>query len=176
MKLENLISTPERKVTKRVGRGPGSGMGKTSTRGENGQKSRSGASIPALFQGWQSPLYRRLPKRGFNNKFATVYAIINVSDLNKFEDGATVNLEALINAGIIPLTFANEADYDRIDQMDELKFADLHNAILTADEMTVTNTTKGFDFKVKLDLSTRQREMLKAGGLLNYTRENGKDA
>ena len=101
MKLENLVATPEAKTRKRVGRGPGSGMGKTSTRGENGQRSRSGASIPAWFEGGQSPLYRRIPKRGFNNKFATVYATINVSDLNKFEDGATVNLEALINAGIV---------------------------------------------------------------------------
>ena len=61
--LQNVNAT----ARKRVGRGPGSGMGKTSTRGENGQKSRSGASIPAWFQGGQSPLYRRLPKRGFNN-------------------------------------------------------------------------------------------------------------
>ena len=68
MKLENLITSPETKARKRVGRGPGSGMGKTSTRGENGQKSRSGASIKPWFQGGQSPLYRRVPKRGFNNK------------------------------------------------------------------------------------------------------------
>ncbi len=87
---------------------------------------------------------------------------------------ARIHMANLINAGILPLTFENEADYDRIDQMDELKFTDLHNAILSADEMTVTNTTKGFDFKVKLDLSVRQREMLKAGGLLNYTRESSK--
>ncbi len=87
---------------------------------------------------------------------------------------ARIHMANLINAGIIPLTFANEADYDKIDQTDELKMTDLHNAILNADELTITNVTKGFDFKVKLDLSLRQREMLKAGGLLNYTRENGK--
>ncbi len=87
---------------------------------------------------------------------------------------ARIHMANLINAGIIPLTFANEADYDRIDQTDELKLSDLHNAILNADEITITNTTKGFDFKVKLDLSLRQREMLKAGGLLNYTRETSK--
>ena len=102
MKLENLISTPERKVTKRVGRGPGSGMGKTSTRGQKGQKSRSGASIPVWFQGGQSPLYRRLPKRGFNNaRFRTEYAVINLDDLNKFNDGDVITPEILKEKGIV---------------------------------------------------------------------------
>ena len=102
MKLESLNKTPEFKSRKRVGRGPGSGMGKTSTRGENGQKSRSGASIPAWFQGGQSPLYRRIPKRGFNNaRFETKYAIINLSDLNRFEDGTVVTPELLKEQGII---------------------------------------------------------------------------
>lgn len=102
MKLENLISTPERKSTKRVGRGPGSGMGKTATRGENGQKSRSGASIPVWFQGGQSPLYRRLPKRGFNNaRFRTEYAVINLDDLNRFNDGDVITPEVLKEKGII---------------------------------------------------------------------------
>ena len=103
MKLENLISTPERKVSKRVGRGPGSGMGKTSTRGQKGQKSRSGASIPVWFQGGQSPLYRRLPKRGFNNaRFTTRYATINLTDLDRyFNDGDVVTPEILKERGII---------------------------------------------------------------------------
>jgi len=103
MKLENLPKTAELKASKRVGRGPGSGMGKTSTRGENGQKSRSGASIKPWFQGGQSPLYRRLPKRGFNNaRFTTRYAIINLSDLNKFfNDGDVVSAEILKERGII---------------------------------------------------------------------------
>lgn len=103
MRLENLPKTAELKTKKRVGRGPGSGMGKTSTRGENGQKSRSGASIKPWFQGGQSPLYRRLPKRGFNNKrFATRYAILNLSDLNKFfNDGDVVSEEILKERGII---------------------------------------------------------------------------
>lgn len=103
MKLENLPKTAELKSTKRVGRGPGSGMGKTSTRGENGQKSRSGASIKAWFEGGQSPLYRRIPKRGFNNaRFTTRYAIINLDDLNKFfNDGETVNETILKERGII---------------------------------------------------------------------------
>ncbi len=103
MKLENLPKSKETKVTKRVGRGPGSGMGKTSTRGENGQKSRSGASIPAWFQGGQSPLYRRLPKRGFSNKrFRCEFATINLEALNKFfNDGDVVTPEILKERGII---------------------------------------------------------------------------
>ncbi len=103
MKLENLPKSQEFKVRKRVGRGPGSGMGKTSTRGENGQKSRSGASIKPWFQGGQSPLYRRIPKRGFNNKnFATRYATINLSDLNKFfKDGDVVTPEVLFERRIL---------------------------------------------------------------------------
>lgn len=102
MKLNNLCKSPETKAIKRVGRGPGSGMGKTSTRGENGQKSRSGASISPWFEGGQSPLYRRVPKRGFNNKRFTVrYATINLSDLNRFNDGDTVTPELLRELGII---------------------------------------------------------------------------
>ena len=102
MKLENLVSTPEAKSRKRVGRGPGSGMGKTATRGENGQKSRSGASIKAWFEGGQSPLYRRIPKRGFNNaRFRVEFATINLSDLNRFNDGDVVTPELLKEKGIV---------------------------------------------------------------------------
>ena len=103
MRLENLPKSKETKATKRVGRGPGSGMGKTATRGENGQKSRSGASIPAWFQGGQTPLHRRIPIRGFNNKnFATRYATINLSDLEKFfNDGDVVTPEVLKERKII---------------------------------------------------------------------------
>ena len=103
MKLHELNAAPEAKTRKRVGRGPGSGLGKTSGRGENGQKSRSGASIPAWFQGGQTPLYRRVPKRGFNNaRFRTEYATINLSDLNKyFNDGEEVTPEVLKEKGII---------------------------------------------------------------------------
>ena len=86
---------------KRKGRGKGTGQGKTAGKGHKGQNARSGGGVRPGFEGGQLPLYRKLPKRGFNNKFATVYATINVSDLNKFEDGATVNLEALVNAGLI---------------------------------------------------------------------------
>jgi large subunit ribosomal protein L15 len=102
MKLENLAKTPEFKARKRIGRGPGSGMGKTSTHGENGQKSRSGVSIKPWFEGGQSPLYRRIPKRGFSNKrFETKYAVINITQLNKFNDGDVVNMAALKEKGII---------------------------------------------------------------------------
>ncbi len=103
MRLESLPKTKELKSEKRVGRGPGSGMGKTSTHGENGQKSRSGVSIHAWFQGGQSPLYRRIPKRGFKNtRFETKYAVINLSDLDKyFKDGDVVTPEELKSRGII---------------------------------------------------------------------------
>ena len=103
MELNNLKSNPgATKARKRVGRGPGSGLGKTSGRGENGQKSRSGASIPAVFEGGQSPLFRRLHKRGFSNaRFKTRYATINVGDLNCFKDGDVVTPEVLKEKGII---------------------------------------------------------------------------
>ena len=103
MKLNELSKAPEAKERKRVGRGPGSGMGKTSTRGQKGQKSRSGVSIHAWFQGGQTPLYRRVPKRGFNNaRFRVEYATINLSDLNKyFNDGDEVTPEILKERGII---------------------------------------------------------------------------
>ncbi len=87
---------------------------------------------------------------------------------------ARIHMANLINAGIIPMTFANEADYDRIDQLDELKITNLKVLIDDATEINVTNVTKGFDFTVKLDLSERQRAMIKAGGLLNYTKETGR--
>ena len=103
MKLNELQKAPEAKNRKRVGRGPGSNWGKTSGRGQKGQKSRSGVSIHAWFQGGQTPLYRRVPKRGFNNaRFTTTYATINLSDLNKFfNDGDEVTPEILKERGII---------------------------------------------------------------------------
>ena len=102
MKLENLVESPETKKRKIVGRGPGSGRGKTSTRGEKGQKARSGASISPWFEGGQTPLYRRVPKRGFNNaKFRKEYAVINLSDLNRFNDGDVITPELLKEMGIV---------------------------------------------------------------------------
>ena len=92
-------STHRRKV---VGRGPGSGLGKTSGKGQKGQNARSGGGVRPGFEGGQLPLFRRLPKRGFSNaKFKTVYAVINLSDLNKFEDGAIVTPEILKEMGIL---------------------------------------------------------------------------
>lgn len=102
MKLEELKSPPgATKSPKRVGRGIGSGHGKTSTRGHKGQKARSGGSIRPGFEGGQMPLQRRLPKRGFNNIFKKEYSIVNVKDLNIFEDGTVVNNELLKQAGLI---------------------------------------------------------------------------
>jgi large subunit ribosomal protein L15 len=86
----------------RRGRGPGCGLGKTSGRGHKGARARSGYSDRIGWEGGQMPLYRRMPKRGFNNKrFKTVFNIINVDGLNAFQDGATVDLQALLEAGIV---------------------------------------------------------------------------
>lgn len=89
------------KDSKRKGRGHGSGNGKTAGRGHKGQNARSGGGVRIGFEGGQMPIYRRLPKRGFNNIFALKYAQINVSDLNKFEDGAVIDAQALKEAGIV---------------------------------------------------------------------------
>ena len=91
-------------VDKRKGRGHATGNGKTAGRGHKGQKARSGGGTRIGFEGGQMPLHRRLPKRGFNNIFATKYVTIKVSDLEKFEAGATVDTEALLKAGIISKT------------------------------------------------------------------------
>lgn len=88
-------------VGKRKGRGPGTGNGKTGGRGHKGQKARSGGSIRVGFEGGQMPLARRLPKRGFNNIFAKPLEAINVASLNKFEDGATVDVAALLDKGVL---------------------------------------------------------------------------
>ena len=89
------------KAPKRVGRGQGTGQGTTAGRGMNGQNSRSGGGVRLGFEGGQMPLYRRLPKRGFNNKWAKEYAEVNIEDLNKFDDGATVDVAALMEKGIV---------------------------------------------------------------------------
>lgn len=103
MKLNELKPNEKAfKTRKRVGRGPGSGLGKTSGKGHKGQNARSGGGVRPGFEGGQLPLFRRLPKRGFSNaKFKTVYAVINLSDLNKFENGAVVTPEILKEMGIL---------------------------------------------------------------------------
>ena len=86
----------------RKGRGPGSGNGKTAGKGHKGQNARSGGGVRPGFEGGQFPIYRQLPKRGFNNKrVATVYVTVNVSDLNRFEDGAIVDIQTLLDARVI---------------------------------------------------------------------------
>ena len=96
MRINELKPTPgTKRKRKRVGRGAGSGMGKTATRGQDGQNSRSGGGVRPGFEGGQMPLARRLPKRGFTNIFAKTYSIVNISDLNRFEDGTEVTAELL---------------------------------------------------------------------------------
>ncbi len=103
MKLDELRpAAGSSREAYRKGRGHGSGNGKTAGRGHKGQKARSGGGVRPGFEGGQTPLYRRMPKRGFNNKiFADVYAEVNVSDLNIFEDGAVIDAAALVNARLI---------------------------------------------------------------------------
>ena len=90
-----------KKNRKRVGRGPGSGHGKTSCRGHKGQNSRSGGGVRRGFEGGQMPLQRRLPKRGFYNLFKKEYAIVNISDLEKFKAGSVVTPEKLVEKGVV---------------------------------------------------------------------------
>lgn len=100
MKLNELETA--KKNRKRVGRGPGSGNGKTSGKGHKGQNARSGGGVRPGFEGGQLPLYRRLSKRGFNNyNFQTVYATVNVGDLERFEEGTVVTKELLIEVGLV---------------------------------------------------------------------------
>jgi large subunit ribosomal protein L15 len=102
MELSNLKPKKgARHAKKRVGRGPGSGHGKTSSRGEKGQKSRSGYSGKRGFEGGQMPLHRRLPKRGFTNIFKKDYAVVNVSGLERFDNGASIDEAMLRQAGLV---------------------------------------------------------------------------
>ena len=101
MKLHELSPAEgSAKKSFRVGRGPASGNGKTAGKGHKGQKARSG-NVRLGFEGGQFPIYRQLPKRGFNNKFATNYAIVNVETLNRFEDGDVVDMAALVAKKIV---------------------------------------------------------------------------
>ena len=102
MKLHELSPAPgSRHAKKRVGRGIGSGMGKTSTRGHKGQNARSGGGVRPGFEGGQNPLYRRLPKRGFTNIFRLEYAIVNLVDLNQFAAGTEVTPELLVETKLV---------------------------------------------------------------------------
>ncbi len=102
LNLSNLSPHPgSRKQRKRIGRGPGSGHGKTASRGHKGYKARSGSSIKPGFEGGQMPLQRRLPKRGFTNIFRKEYAIVNLQDLSGFEAGSKIDKAALVEAGLV---------------------------------------------------------------------------
>ena len=103
MKLHTMYAAEgATKTRKRVGRGTGSGLGKTSGKGHKGQNARSGGGVRPGFEGGQLPLFRRLPKRGFSNAmFKTTYAVLNLSDLNKFEENTTVTPELLKEMGIL---------------------------------------------------------------------------
>ncbi len=102
MKLHELAPA-EGAVTSawRKGRGTGSGNGKTAGKGHKGQNARSGGGVRPGFEGGQNPLYRRLPKRGFKNRFAKVYSIINVSDLDKYNDGDIIDINTLLSEGVV---------------------------------------------------------------------------
>ena len=105
MKLNELSPAPGSvKKSFRVGRGNGSGAGKTAGKGHKGQNARSGGGVRPGFEGGQMPLQRRIPKRGFNNIFGTRYAEVNVEELNRFEDGAEVDEKAIVEAGLLKNT------------------------------------------------------------------------
>lgn len=102
MKLHELSPAPgSAKAAWRKGRGPGSGNGKTAGRGHKGQNARSGGGVRPGFEGGQNPLYRRLPKRGFHNNFSTVYSVVNVEKLNAFDEGAVIDINTLLESGLI---------------------------------------------------------------------------
>ena len=102
LKLNNLSPCEgARKDRKRVGRGPGSGHGKTAAKGHKGARARSGYSLRAGFEGGQMPLHRRLPKRGFNNIFKKAYVIVSLDELERFETGSRIDTQTLVDAGII---------------------------------------------------------------------------
>ena len=129
----------------RVGRGHGSGNGKTAGKGHKGQNARSGGGVRPGFEGGQMPLYRRLPKRGFKNHFAINYAIVNVSDLNTFEEGAVVNAETLTAAGLVN------------DQLDGIKI--LGSGELTK-KLTVQATAFSESAKAKIEEAGGKAEVM----------------
>ncbi|MFZ0240292.1 MAG: 50S ribosomal protein L15 [Desulfobacterales bacterium] len=102
MRLNDLAPAPgARKTRKRIGRGVGSGWGKTAGRGSKGQNSRSGGGVRPGYEGGQMPIHRRLPKRGFTNVFKKIYAVVNIDDLTKMESGSVIDEAALVRAGLV---------------------------------------------------------------------------
>ncbi len=143
MQLHDLTPAPgSRKKRKKVGRGPGSGMGKTSTRGHKGLKARSGGNVRPGFEGGQMPIYRRLPKRGFFNIFKTKNAVLNLKDLDRFEDGSTIDINTLREAGMVK---------GRIDGVKVLGLGE---------------TTKKFSLKNILVSKTAKEKIESAGGTI----------
>ena len=143
MKLENLQYTEgSRFVSKRIGRGQGSGNGKTAGKGHKGQNARSGGGVALGFEGGQTPLYKRIPKRGFTNYTRKEYAIVNVASLNVFEDGATVDFETIKAAGLLKK------------QLDGVK-------VLGCGELTKKLTVKANKFS-----ATAKESIEKAGGIV----------
>ncbi len=109
MELQDLVCTEgSKKNSKRVGRGHGSGWGKTAGKGHKGQNARSGGGVRPGFEGGQMPLQRRIPKRGFNNIFAKKVIAVNVGDLEKFGEGSVIDVNELINMGLV------KRDFDKI--------------------------------------------------------------
>ena len=146
MKLNELTPAPgSAKKAFRKGRGAGSGNGKTAGKGHKGQNARSGGGVRPGFEGGQMPLYRRLPKRGFKNHFAINYAIVNVSDLNTFEEGAVVNAETLTAAGLVN------------DQLDGIKI--LGSGELTK-KLTVQATAFSESAKAKIEAAGGKAEVM----------------
>ena len=143
MKLENLQYTEgSRFVSKRIGRGQGSGNGKTAGKGHKGQNARSGGGVALGFEGGQTPLYKRIPKRGFTNYTRKEYEIVNGASLNVFEDGATVDFETLKAAGLLKK------------QLDGVK-------VLGCGELTKKLTVKANKFS-----ATAKESIEKAGGIV----------
>lgn len=102
MRLDDLAPVPgAKKSRKRIGRGTGSGLGKTAARGAKGQKARSGGGTPPWFEGGQMPLQRRIPKRGFTNIFKKIYGVVNIGSLDRFPEGSEVTVEQLTAAGLV---------------------------------------------------------------------------
>jgi large subunit ribosomal protein L15 len=143
MQLHELSPAPgSRKKRKKVGRGPGSGMGKTSTRGHKGLKARSGGNVRPGFEGGQMPIYRRLPKRGFFNIFKTNNAVLNIKDLDRLDDGTTIDINVLREAGMVK---------GRVDGVKVLGLGE---------------TTKKFSLKNILVSTTAKEKIESAGGTI----------
>ncbi|MDD5923572.1 MAG: 50S ribosomal protein L15 [Clostridia bacterium] len=162
MKLHELSPVAgSKKSVKRIGRGHGSGWGKTAGKGHKGQKARAGRGMRPSFEGGQMPLARRIPKRGFNNIFAKKIVNINVEDLNRFENGAVVDVEALRNAGLVKNSF----DGVKVLGNGELKKnVTLKLQKLTDDPMSFSKQKKNKAKAAKLPYSESAKQKIEAAG------------